>query len=155
MLNQKISEQQWAAKLFLAVCLLCVVLALAITSGNPHSYENVVKEGTLKVITRNSPTTYYQDRDQESGFEFELAQLFAQYLGVKLEVEVADSLDDLITKVESGEVALAAAGLTKTEDRQLRFNLLMRIWMLHKSLSIALTANALKGSKNYSTANLS
>lgn len=117
MLNQKINEQQWAAKLFLAVCLLCVVLALAITSGNPHSYENVVKEGTLKVITRNSPTTYYQDRDQESGFEFELAQLFAQYLGVKLEVEVADSLDDLISKVESGEVALAAAGLTKTEDR--------------------------------------
>jgi len=120
MLQNKITEQQWIAKLCLALCLICVVLVLALTSGHRHGYQDVVESGVLKIITRNSPTTYYQDRDQVTGFEYELAQLFAEYLGVKLEVVVADSLDDLISEVESGTVALAAAGLTVTDQRSQR-----------------------------------
>ena len=120
MLQNKITEQQWIAKLSLAICLICVVLVLALTSGNRQGYQDVIEDGVLKIITRNSPTTYYQDRDQASGFEYELAELFAQYLGVKLEVVVADSLDDLISEVEAGTVALAAAGLTVTEQRAQR-----------------------------------
>ena len=117
MQNTQISKQQWVAKVIMALCLICILLVIALTSGNKHGYQDIIESGTLKIITRNSPSTYYQDRDQESGFEFELAQLFAQYLGVKLEVQVADSLDDLITEVESGNVAFAAAGLTKNAQR--------------------------------------
>lgn len=120
-MNQaQISKQQWLAKVILAMALLCAVLVIALSSGNQHGYQDVIESGTLKIITRNSPSTYYQDRDQESGFEFELASLFAEYLGVKLEVKVADSLDDLISEVESGAVAFAAAGLSKTEQRSKR-----------------------------------
>lgn len=114
----QVSKQQWLIKLFFAVSLLATVLVLAINSGNKHQYKDVVESGVLKIITRNSPTTYFQDRDQVSGFEFELAQKFADYLGVELQVEVADSLEDLITEVQSGNVALAAAGLTITEERK-------------------------------------
>jgi membrane-bound lytic murein transglycosylase F len=118
--NSNISQREWLAKVILALCLICILLAVALSSGNKHGYQDIVESGTLTIITRNSPSTYYQDRDQESGFEYELAQLFAQYLGVKLEVVVADNLDDLISEVESGAVAFAAAGISKTAQRSER-----------------------------------
>ncbi len=112
-----VTKQQWLIKFWLTLSLFAVVLLIAINSGNQHQYKDVVKSGVLKIITRNSPTTYFQDRDQSSGFEYELALQFADYLGVELQVEVADSLQDLITEVESGNVAFAAAGLTITDER--------------------------------------
>lgn len=120
MAQQFACKHQWLLKASFALCLLCIVSVLALSSGSRHDYDDVMEAGTLKIITRNSPTTYYQDKDQVSGFEYELASMFADFLGVKLEVEVADSLDDLISKVESGEVALAAAGLTVTAERKQR-----------------------------------
>jgi membrane-bound lytic murein transglycosylase F len=112
-----VTKQQWLIKFWLTLSLVAVVVVIAVNSGNQHQYDDVVESGVLKIITRNSPTTYFQDRDQSSGFEYELALKFAEYLGVTLQVEVADSLDDLITEVESGNVAFAAAGLTVTDAR--------------------------------------
>ncbi len=111
------TKLQWLIKFWLTLSLFALVLAIAINSGNKHQYKDIIESGVLKIITRNSPTTYFQDRDQSSGFEYELALKFAEYLGVTLQVEVADSLDDLITEVESGNVAFAAAGLTITDAR--------------------------------------
>lgn len=111
------SNRQWLLKASFALCLLCIIVVLAMSSGSRHDYDDIMESGVLKIITRNSPTTYYQDKDQITGFEYELAQMFAQYLGVRLEVTVADTLDDLITEVESGNVAFAAAGLTVTPSR--------------------------------------
>jgi len=112
-----ITKQQWLIKFWFTLSLFAVVLVIAVNSGNQHQYKDVVESGVLKIITRNSPTTYFQDRDQSSGFEYELALKFSEYLGVDLQVEVADSLEDLITEVESGNVAFAAAGLTVTDAR--------------------------------------
>ena len=114
------SKQQWLLKASFALCLLCIVSVLALSSGSRHDYDDVMEAGVLKIITRNSPTTYYQDKDQISGFEYELASMFADFLGVKLEVTVADSLNDLISEVEAGNVAIAAAGLTVTPERSER-----------------------------------
>lgn len=111
------TKQQWLLKASFALCLLCIVIILAMSSGSRYDYDDIMDRGTLKIITRNSFTTYYQDKDQPSGFEYELAKMFAQYLGVDLEVEVADTLEDLISEVESGNVAFAAAGLTVTQSR--------------------------------------
>jgi membrane-bound lytic murein transglycosylase F len=111
------SKQQWLLKASCALCLLCIVIVLAMSSGSRQDYDDIMDSGTLKIITRNSPTTYYQDKDQISGFEYELAKMFAQYLGVELQVTVADNLDDLISEVEAGNVAFAAAGLTITPNR--------------------------------------
>ena len=114
------NKQQWLLKASFTLCLLCIMVVLAMSSGSRHDYDDIVESGVLKIITRNSPTTYYQDKDQVSGFEYELAQMFAQFLGVKLEVTVADTLDDLISEVEAGNVAFAAAGLTVTPKRSER-----------------------------------
>ena len=84
----------------------------------PSTLERVKEDGVLRVITRNSPATYFQDRNGETGFEYELVKRFADDLGVKLEIETADNLDELFDQLgkPSGPV-LAAAGLVSSERR--------------------------------------
>ena len=91
----------------------------------PSTLERIKEDGVLRVITRNSPATYFQDRNGETGFEYELVKRFADDLGVKLEIETADNLDDLFDQLgkPNGPV-LAAAGLVSSEQRlkQVRFS---------------------------------
>lgn len=85
----------------------------------PSTLERIKEDGVLRVVTRNSPATYFQDRNGETGFEYELVKRFADDLGVKLEIETADNLDDLFGQLgkPNGPV-LAAAGLVSSEQRQ-------------------------------------
>ncbi|BAP43746.1 membrane-bound lytic transglycosylase F [Pseudomonas sp. StFLB209] len=91
----------------------------------PNTLERVKEDGVLRVITRNSPATYFQDRNGETGFEYELVKHFADDLGVKLQIETADSLDELFDQMSKpGGPVLAAAGLIETPNRkqQARFS---------------------------------
>ena len=91
----------------------------------PSTLERVKEDGVLRVITRNSPATYFQDRNGETGFEYELVKRFADDLGVKLQIETADNLDDLFNQLgQPNGPVLAAAGLVSSEQRkqQVRFS---------------------------------
>lgn len=83
--------------------------------------EQVKQQGELVVATRTGPTTYYREMDRETGFEFELAQAFANYLGVKMRMVAYDDLGELLTAVRTGKVHLAAAGLSVTPERSRQF----------------------------------
>ncbi|HEX4938372.1 MAG TPA: membrane-bound lytic murein transglycosylase MltF, partial [Candidatus Kapabacteria bacterium] len=83
--------------------------------------EQVKQQGELVVATRTGPTTYYREMDRETGFEFELAQAFANYLGVKMRMVAYDDLGELLTAVRTGKVHLAAAGLSVTPERSHQF----------------------------------
>ena len=84
----------------------------------PSTLERVKEDGVLRVITRNSPATYFEDRNGETGFEYELVKRFADDLGVKLEIETADNLDDLFNKLGQPDgPVLAAAGLVSSDNR--------------------------------------
>ena len=99
--------------------LLAVMCFMALTgSVRPSDLEQVRMRGEIQIVTRNSPATYYEDRSGYTGYEYELAKSFADYLGVELKVTVADSLGDIFSTLDRGDVAFAAAGLTITEERQ-------------------------------------
>lgn len=77
----------------------------------PNTLERVKEDGVLRVITRNSPATYFQDRNGETGFEYELVKRFADDTGVELKIETADNLDDLFDQMNKpGGPVLGAAG---------------------------------------------
>jgi membrane-bound lytic murein transglycosylase F len=80
--------------------------------------EQIKNDGQLVVITRNSPTTYYEDADGPAGLEYELAKMFADELGVELTLLVPDSLGDLLKQLSQNSIHIAAAGLTVTEERE-------------------------------------
>lgn len=73
------------------------------------------------MVTRNSPTTYYEDADGPAGLEYEMAKMFANRLGVKLVLLVPGSFNDLLNKLRNNSVHIAAAGLTVTKDREKEF----------------------------------
>ncbi|MDH4015008.1 MAG: transporter substrate-binding domain-containing protein, partial [Chromatiales bacterium] len=61
--------------------------------------------------------TYYIGPGGPMGPEYELARDFADGLGVRLELMVADSIEDIVPAVESGQADIAAAGLAITAGR--------------------------------------
>lgn len=82
----------------------------------PSTLERVQKEGVLRVVTRNSPATFFQDRNGETGFEYELAKRFADDLGVGLQVETADNLDAIFTLLnQPNGPELATTGLATSQ----------------------------------------
>ena len=103
------------------IILVPALIAMLTACEQQDSLERIRSDGELTVITRNSPTTYYQDKEGADGFEYALAGLFAEELGVRLKVETAFDLDGIFHRLERGEADLAAAGLTLTETRQAHF----------------------------------
>ena len=102
-------------------------LLLALLLGGceqPDQLGQIRDQGELRVITRNTPTTFYQDRHGHTGLEYELSRRFADSLGVRLDMSTADTLDQLYQQLGSPQGPhLAAAGLTVNPQReeQLRY----------------------------------
>jgi membrane-bound lytic murein transglycosylase F len=109
----------------LVFLLISVSLFLAIylfNEGHRTQVEAIQKTGELRVATRNTPTTYYQDNNgKAAGFEYELLKSFADYLGVELKLVIPDSFGEVFTLVKDRSAHIAAAGLTITEERQKQF----------------------------------
>jgi len=102
-------------RLMLAV-ILCLILSAC--SGPPSLLEQVEQQHQLIVITRNGSTTYFEGPEGPTGFEYDLAKRFADYLGVELHIVVPPNFNDILPLVSLGDAHLAAAGLTITERRK-------------------------------------
>ena len=93
--------------------LLFLMLMGCSESPRPSTLQRVQEEGVLRVVTRNSPATYFQDRNGETGFEYELVKRFADDLGVGLQIETADNLDAIFVQLnQPNGPELATPGLT-------------------------------------------
>lgn len=102
--------------------LICALLAwIAGCEPELSQLDRVRQSGEIIIATRVSPTTYYTELDQPSGFEYELAQRFADYLGVRLRMIPYSDLPTLLAAVQRGDAQLAAAGLTITDERSHTF----------------------------------
>jgi membrane-bound lytic murein transglycosylase F len=97
-------------------CMAC--LALAACGRPPTELEKVQAHNELIVITRNSPTTYFEGPDGPTGLEYDLAKRFAEYLGVELRMLVPPNFSDILPLTALGDANLAAAGLTVTSKRK-------------------------------------
>ena len=91
--------------------------------ANDNKLGAVQRSGELVVLTRNSPTTYYEGPDGPTGFEYDLAHAFAEHLGVGLRMKTVDRFADILPMIVNGQADFAAAGLTVTAQRaeQVRF----------------------------------
>ncbi|HAD31226.1 MAG TPA: lytic transglycosylase F, partial [Methylophaga sp.] len=104
-------------KLIFLLCMLCVLNAC---NSSSNQLEQILERGELRVVSRYGLTSYYNNGGEMAGFEFELAQRFADFLGVDLKVTVPDNLSKTLDMIENGQADIAAAGLTITRARQNR-----------------------------------
>ena len=93
----------------------CVLLLGVLSTCSPKVplLQRVQTLGTLRVATFNSPTTYYEGPTGPVGFEYDLTREFAESLGLKLEILIAESDREALDLVLTGRAHLGA-GLSMT-----------------------------------------
>jgi len=100
--------------------LLIITLAglIGTCSSPPPLLDQVIETGELRVVTRNSPTSYTISPDGPTGPEYDLVQAFADELGVALVIQSVESVSEIVPLLLSGDAHMAAAGLSVTESRR-------------------------------------
>ncbi len=106
-------------KWFLHISLLGMFV-FSVTCGTDNkkgSAENEEKQpDTLHVATLYGPTSYFNYRGQEMGFDYENVKRFAADAGYILDLKVAPNLHSLINMVAAGDVELAAYPIPVIEE---------------------------------------
>ncbi|AKS42239.1 membrane-bound lytic murein transglycosylase MltF [Wenzhouxiangella marina] len=109
----------------LRLLLMLALLLLFATSGDSDltQLERIQARGSLMMLTVNGASTYYLGAQGETGFEYDLARRFSEYLGVPLEVITLPDIAELVDTLEKGQGDFIAANLSRTVLRQdrLRF----------------------------------
>jgi len=88
------------ASLFLSTC-----------SQLPSTLSQILISGELRVVTLNSPGTYYLGAEGPQGPEYDLCAQFASDLGVALHIYSVRNVTEVRQEVSSGRAHIAAAGL--------------------------------------------
>ena len=107
--------------------LLCFFVFLSVLIhnkefGSDHSsVERIKKTGVLRLITNNSINTYYYYNGKPTGFEYDLAREFANFLNVDLDI-VTHGWNNMFSYLEQGKGDFIAAGLAITKDRLEKVN---------------------------------
>ena len=97
---------------------LAIAGLIGTCSSPPPLLEQVQDLGELRIVTRNTPSTFYVGPDGPAGAEYDLAKGLADDLGVELVVETVDNVAEVVPKLLSGDVHMAAAGLSMTDTRR-------------------------------------
>ncbi len=104
---------------FLALTSAALVM-VSCSNGVDH-LEQIKAKGELVVLTRNAATTYYESREGYMGVEYEMANAFADSIGVTARFVKKDDVSDLLSAINDGNGDLVAAGITHTQEREKRF----------------------------------
>ncbi len=97
---------------------LLFALGLLLSCSSADRLDSILQKKILTVVTRNAPTTWYEGRDGNAGFEYELVKNFAAYLDVELKIVSRDSVSGVLAMIRQGKADIAAAGLTRTAERE-------------------------------------
>lgn len=106
--------------------ILIILLALTLNTckerekdsfANLNSIEKVKKRGKLIAVMDFNSTNYFIYRGEPMGYQYELLQLLADHLGVKLEIKVENDIDENFRMLQEGECDIIAINLTVTKER--------------------------------------
>ena len=81
-----------------------------------------MENGKLVVLTDFNSTNYFIYRGQPMGYQYELLQELADYLGIKLDVTVNNNLEESFNYLIDGKCNLIAINLTITKERRKYFD---------------------------------
>ena len=82
---------------------------------------NEIRErGKLIALTGYSATSYFIYKGEPMGYEYELLDLLARYLGVEMEIKIARDLDNIFNLLNGGAGDIIAHNLTITKERSKR-----------------------------------
>ena len=104
--------------LILILYFSCSLFFIHINTPRQTRLDAILESDKITVITSNNSNCYYFYRDGYMGFEYDMVKAFAEYLGVELEVMVADKWEDMVSNLNKGAGDFIAANIFTTENRQ-------------------------------------
>jgi membrane-bound lytic murein transglycosylase F len=85
---------------------------------HPRTLEEIVKSGYIRVLTRNNDTSFFIYRGHRMGFDYEVGKKLAQSLGIRVDMIITQSWQDMVPALLKGEGDAIAAEVTVTEERR-------------------------------------
>ncbi|MFZ4456058.1 MAG: transglycosylase SLT domain-containing protein [Bacteroidales bacterium] len=105
------------------------------------SVAEIKKRGKLRIITLYSSTTYFLYKGQPMGYEYELAEQFAQSIGVETQVIVAKNAAQLTQFLKEGKGDVVAFNLPVNKEMRDSFQYCGRQSLTHQVLVQQQNAN--------------
>ncbi|MDD0823858.1 membrane-bound lytic murein transglycosylase MltF [Mannheimia sp. AT1] len=115
-------------RLFIAIALLLWAWDMIfpwqkIVHSEANHYIQIQQNKMLKVGMINHPLSYFIGNEGANGIEYDLANAFAQYLGVHLEIKPYESSEQLFDALKNNDIDIAAAGLLYHPELHEKFQL--------------------------------
>jgi len=96
--------------------------------------QEIKEDGVLNAIVVYSGTSYFLYRGQPMGYEYELLKRLAEHLDLKLELVVAQDMNEIISLLNKGKGDIIAHGLTITRQRKEAINFSDYVYLTHQVL---------------------
>lgn len=83
-----------------------------------YDLHEIQASGTIIAGTLSGPDTYYEYHGKGMGLQFQLAEAFAQSIGVVLQMEISPDTATLLKKLEQGEIDFIALEMPQWRTRE-------------------------------------
>ncbi len=83
-----------------------------------RSFDRIIERGKLIATTDYNSTNYFIYRGEPAGYEYEMLKVYAEHIGVELELVVNNNFEDAYEDLEEGKVDVIAMGMTVNSDRK-------------------------------------
>lgn len=99
--------------------LSAAIIGLNISWPNKQQEQinRILARGELRISTISSPLISANSKNEATGFDYELAKRFAEYLGVKLVIHFRTNINQIFDDLDNDNVDFLAAGLIYNEER--------------------------------------
>lgn len=99
------------------LAVLIIGLSIRWPSTPNNQLNQIISRGELRVSAISSPLIYLDDDANLHGFDYELAQSFADYLGVKLVITMRPTVELIFSDLENEQADIGVAGLLYNKER--------------------------------------
>jgi len=87
-------------------------------SKHPSDFLQIQKSGKLTAITGYSATNYFIFHGKPMGYEYELLQRLADHLNLKLDMVIAEDMDQIFDMLLNGQGDIIAHSMAITKERR-------------------------------------
>ena len=87
-----------------------------VTAPDDYDLADVQAAGELIAVTLSGPDTYYEYRGQGFGLQYAIAEAYAQSIGTRLRMEIANDTAELVRRLASGEADMIALNIPASKD---------------------------------------
>ncbi|MEN9334918.1 MAG: hypothetical protein RLY35_2098 [Bacteroidota bacterium] len=104
----------------IGIALIFLLLSACREKSKPvfvRDWDQIVAKDSLIVLIENSASTYFNYRDEQRGFDYELIKTFCEAHHITPVFKVMDNVDSMFHDLNAGKADIIASNITQTAER--------------------------------------